>query len=172
MMNRTAAAALAALGIGCAGCQTAGAERGAATASDPVGIPAGYLYPAPNGSEVVSSIVADTLETPPFEVRVQLVTRLTQLLGARPYPPLALPATEGDDQTTLVFLDSGGLDVSTPYEARAMVAQMSAAVRNNPLFEQYGVENYARIFDLLKIVGFERVVITNGDDFAYMFIIE
>ncbi|MEO1475496.1 MAG: hypothetical protein AAFS13_03865 [Pseudomonadota bacterium] len=164
--------AMAALSLICAACETVGTAQSLESAPGAAGLEAGYTYPAPSGSEVVSTIVNDQLETPPFEARVQMVTQLTQVLAARPYPPLALAMTEGDEHKTIVFMDAGRLDVSTPYEARAMVMQMSSAARNNPLFEQYGVENYASIFDLFKLAGFERVIITNGEDFAYAFLIE
>lgn len=174
MTNRMAMAAAGALGLFCSACETVGAASGASAGAPTTapGLEGGYTYPAPSGSEVVSTIVNNELESPPFEVRLQMVSGLTQALASRPYPPLALVVTEGDAHETLVFLDAGRLEVGTPYQARAMVSQMSAAVRNNPLFEQYGVEAYASVFDLFKLAGFERVIITNGDDFAYAFLIE
>lgn len=168
---RTLATITAMISLACTSCETINTPTGS-TSESPTGREAGYTYPAPSGSEVVSTIVNDAVQVPPFEARVQFVSQLTQVLASRPYPPLALAMTEGDDHETIVFLDAGRLDVSTPYEARAIVAQMSSATRNSPLFAQYGVENYASIFDMFKLLGFAQVIITNGDDFAYSFLIE
>ncbi|MEM1390071.1 MAG: hypothetical protein AAGG45_03240 [Pseudomonadota bacterium] len=164
-------AAVTAAIILCAGCETVADPD--LTASNAVpSLEEGYTYPAPVGFEVVPTIVVDEVAIPSFEARVQFVSQLTQMLTSRPYAPLALAMTEGNDHQTIVFMDAGRLNVSTAYQARAMVAQMSSATRNSPVFAQYGVENYASVFDLFKLLGFDQVVITDGDDFAYAFLID
>ena len=172
-------AGLAAFGFALAGCESFSNSNTAAaqvveTVVDETGLSldGGYGYPKPAGSEVVSTIVNDDVPKPAFEVRVQAVTNITQNLAQRPYPPLALQWTEGDEHDIFVMMDTGSLNVNTVYKARALVKAMSSAIRNNQLFQQYGVESYASIFDLLKLAGFEQLVVTNGDDFSYAFIID
>ncbi|MEM6625544.1 MAG: hypothetical protein AAGB25_01850 [Pseudomonadota bacterium] len=155
-----------------AGCETiAAAPEAAAETSAGVGLEAGYHYPAPQGVETATTIVSQA-EKPPFEVRVQIVTAIATANAARPYPPVFFSILEGAERDTLVLLDMGGANIDTVYKARGLVSEVSALMRNNPLFSQYGVENYASIFDMLKIWGFEKLVITNGDDFAHAFLIE
>lgn len=170
MLKKITIATLIITGISLGACTTVEAMPEPADTSN-LSLEAGYAYPAPNVSEVVPTIVSDNVEVPPFEARVQFVAQLTQVLESRPYPPQALIMTEGDDHETIVFLDTGRLNVNTPYKARAIAAQMSSITRNNPLFAQYGVENYTSVFDLFKILGFRQVVITNGDDFSHRFVI-
>lgn len=155
-----------------AGCETLeGAAFADAQTETGIELKAGYHYPKPIGAETRKTIVSD-LETPPFEVRVQVVSGLSNVIAARPYPPIFFPLTEGDEEKIMVMMSTGSNDVETVYQARAIVDQLSSLVRNNPLFAEYGVESYASFFDVLKLWGFEMLVITDGDEFAYAFIVE
>ncbi|MEM6535076.1 MAG: hypothetical protein AAF613_05485 [Pseudomonadota bacterium] len=154
------------------GCETLdGATRADAQGEADILLEEGYHYPKPIGAEVRETIVTD-VEPPPFEIRVQVVTNIVNVNAARPFPPIFFALGEGDNHEVLVLMNTGQTELDTVYHARAAVDQLSSLVRNNPLFAQYGVEAYASIFDLLKIWGFEMVVITDGDEFAYAFVVE
>ncbi|MEM9738518.1 MAG: hypothetical protein AAF829_01520 [Pseudomonadota bacterium] len=131
----------------------------------------GYTYPAPAFTETVSTIVGQVQPGPP-ELRVQITSVMMAMEAQRPHPPTFFPVIEGDRNEVLVIMSVGVMNIDTPYKARAFASILSSLMRNNPLFVEYGVENYASVFDMLKIWGIERLVVTNGDEFAHEFVIE
>ena len=50
---------------------------------------------------------------------------------------------------------------------RALLAQLTARARQTPLFVQYRVEDRFTFLDLLKLLGFEQLTVTDGDTFAH-----
>ena len=131
----------------------------------------GYLYPAPVEVERVSTIAA-LVETAPPELRTQIMSQASQMQTALPYAPLLYANAEGPLNETMVITTFGDFAVDTKFKARAAVAHYTTLIRNNPLFVEYGVENYATLFDLLKIWGFRQLVVTDGDAYSYAFVIE
>ena len=69
-----------------------------------------------------------------------------------------------------VALVDGRID--TLYRARAIFANMTAAARRLPAFAEMGVQDLFTFFDLLKLLGFTQITITNGRDFAHRVTIE
>ncbi|MEM6898298.1 MAG: hypothetical protein AAF583_00805 [Pseudomonadota bacterium] len=131
----------------------------------------GYTYPAPQSGEPVQTLVQDTV-APPRAVRVQIATSILMMESQRPYAPSFFPITEGENADTLVLMDTGALGLDNPYKARAFVSVTTSMIRNNPLFLEHGVQNEASIFDMLKIWGFSRLIVTDGEDFSHVFEIQ
>jgi len=128
----------------------------------------GYTYPKPQQVEVVETLVNQT-QALPYQVRVQVATSILEMGSQRPYFPNMVPVIEGDDSKTLVLVDLGDANIDSVYKARAMVSAVTSLMRNNPLFLEYGVESDATMFDMLKIWGFERLIVTNAKDFSHEF---
>ncbi len=49
---------------------------------------------------------------------------------------------------------------------------MTAAARMLPAFQDMGAQTELTFFELAKMLGFEKITITNGRDFAYQVILE
>lgn len=131
----------------------------------------GYTYPMPQSGEPVQTLVQDIV-APPRALRVQIASSILMMESQRPYAPSFFPIIEGENSETLVLMDTGALGLDNPYKARAFVSVTTSLIRNNPLFLEHGVQNEASIFDMLKIWGFKRLVVTNGEDFSHVFEIE
>jgi hypothetical protein len=65
----------------------------------------------------------------------------------------------------------GGV-IDTVYRARALLALLTSVSRATPLFQDYGVAEVFTFFDLLKILGFAQLTISDGDAFAHQVLIE
>jgi hypothetical protein len=61
---------------------------------------------------------------------------------------------------------------NTLYRMRALLATLTAVARVTPLFKQGAVQDYFTCFDLCKLLGFERITVTDGKDFAHRIDIE
>ena len=70
----------------------------------------------------------------------------------------------------ITAIDDGPFD--TIYRARAVLADLTAMSRTLPIFQEYGVEDWFTFLDLLKMMGFVQLTVTDGRDFAHQFVIE
>jgi hypothetical protein len=64
----------------------------------------------------------------------------------------------------------GQLD--TIYRARALFATLTAVARLSPVFQNIEDSDRLTFFDLLKLLGFEQVTISDGVGFAHQVFIE
>ena len=132
---------------------------------------AGYYYPPPQTIETYQArtqTLADSNRTR----RIGFVVQLTRQILRKPYPPDFAVFAKGDDAEKLliVALRDGVLD--TLYRARALLAMLTAVARATPLFAQIGGEETLTFFDLLKMLGFTQLTISDGDAFAHQVEIE
>lgn len=136
---------------------------GAAVAADRH---AGYYYPIPATSEVYEARAA-TLPDATRKRRILFVTELTNQMLENPYPPPVAIFAKGAEAEKLIItsLYEGGYN--TMYRMRGLLAMLSARSRVTPIFREFEVEDLFTFYDLLKLLGFELVTVTDGDRFAH-----
>ncbi|NNG03842.1 MAG: molybdopterin-guanine dinucleotide biosynthesis protein A, partial [Inquilinus sp.] len=61
---------------------------------------------------------------------------------------------------------------SNLFQARAMLAQMTAVARSTEVFIQNQVEETYTFLDLLKLLGFKQLTISDGHSYAHQYAIE
>lgn len=68
-----------------------------------------------------------------------------------------------------VFLLSATSDgaLDTKYRAKAAIARMTASARVAPILAETGLQDFFDIHDFLVLLGFEKLVISDGDSFSY-----
>lgn len=132
---------------------------------------AGYYYPEPQSSEVYTARVAALPETE-RGLRIGFVTGLTkQLVEGRYTPPYAIFA-KGDQAEKLIIVGLIDNQLDTIYRARAVLANLTAAARVTPFFCDNAEVTEATFLDLLKLLGFQQLTISDGDSFAHQIAIE
>ena len=72
---------------------------------------------------------------------------------------------EGSRRLIMVGLDDGGF--KTLYRARAILAQMTYSLRNSPFFKDQGIEATATLFDVLQLMDFESLTLTDGETWSH-----
>ena len=138
-------------------------SAGAATADDRH---AGYYYPESVTTETYvarAKVLAETNRTR----RIGFVVALTQALFNRPYPPQFSAFVKGDAAEKLIIVALEDGYINTLYRARALLAQMTSVARTTPLFAELGVEDEYVFFDMLRLLGFEQLTISDGESFAH-----
>ncbi len=127
---------------------------------------AGYYYPEPESLEVYQSEVPGLLPGANKQRRVGFVVNLTSNLLDKAYaPPFALFAKGArSEKMLIVALQDGVLD--TLYRARAQLANLTSIARSMPIFKRLGASEL-NFFDLLKMLGFKQITISDGDAFAH-----
>lgn len=130
----------------------------------------GYYYPPPANLEAYEGRV-ETLPDSSRGRRIGFVTLLTkQLLEGRYAPPYAVFAKgEEAEKMIIVALADGPLD--TIYRARAVLANLTAMARLSPFFRENAIADQATFLDLLKLLGYEQLTVTDGRSFAHQVLI-
>ena len=151
MMIRT----LAAMALGMAATMSAANERYE-----------GYYYPEVTSTEEFTRVIRPA---PPSgkDVRVSFVTELTVAQLAAPESPRFVFFAKGSDSKHLNVIALDDDVFSTLYRARAVLAQMTSNMRNNEFFRQQDLETVATFYDLLQLMEFETLVISDGETWAH-----
>lgn len=73
----------------------------------------------------------------------------------------------GTENQTLLFMPLGRDGTPTPYIAKAMLARMTSVLRVAPAIMEMGVSQEMDVYNMAAILGFERIIVTDGRGFAY-----
>lgn len=151
------------LGVTAASAQTAKPTAAAAHTEDKY---VGYYYPKPTSTETFTSQMK-TIAGVERAQRIQFVTVVSQgtLQAAYRVPYAVFAKGDRGDHLIIVGLHAGELD--TIYRMRALLANMTTMARTSPFFQEHTVAEDATFFDLMKLLGFADVTITDGDKVAH-----
>jgi hypothetical protein len=131
----------------------------------------GYYYPPPQTIETYPAR-AETLPDSDQTRRIGFVVELTQQMLANPYAPDFAVFAKGEHAEKMLIIALRDNVIDTIYRARALLAMLTSVSRATPLFQDYGVAEVFTFFDLLKILGFTQLTISDGDAFAHQVLIE
>ena len=122
----------------------------------------GYYYPKPTATETYESSM-QTIAGAERAQRVQFVTVVSQgtIQSAYRVPYAVFAKGEKADRLIIVGLQQG--ELNTIYRMRALLANMTTMSRLSPFFQERTVAEDATFFDLLKLLGFREVTITDGE---------
>lgn len=131
----------------------------------------GYYYPKPTATETYTSPM-QTISGAERAQRVQFATVVSQgtIQSAYRVPYSVFVKGEKADKMIIVGLQPG--EMSTIYRARAILANMTTMSRLSPFFQERTIAEDANFFDLLKLLGFQQVTISDGDKFTHQVIIK
>ncbi len=132
---------------------------------------AGYYYPEPATREVYKAR-SQTLPEADRGTRIGFVTGIANRLANQPYPPQAAMFAKGTEAEKLIIVALVDGRIDTLYRARAVLANMTAAARMLPAFQELGAESRLTFLDLAHMLGFKKITISNGRDFAHQVLIE
>lgn len=126
----------------------------------------GYYYPKPATVENYTSPM-QTVQGAERPQRVQFATVVSQgtIQSAYRVPYAVFVKGEKAEKMIIVGLQPG--EMATVYRARAILANMTTMSRLSPFFQERTVAEDANFFDLLKLLGFKQLTITDGDKFTH-----
>ena len=131
----------------------------------------GYYYPEPATSEIYEARAA-TLPDASRKRRILFVTELTNQMMNNPYPPPFAVFAKGAEAEKMIITSLYADGYNTLYRMRGLLALLSARARSTPIFTKYQVEDLFTFLDLLKLLGFKQVTVTDGDVFAHQIRVE
>jgi hypothetical protein len=122
----------------------------------------GYYYPKPTATETYESSM-QTIAGAERAQRVQFVTVVSQgtIQSAYRVPYAVFAKGEKADRLIIVGMQQG--ELNTIYRMRALLANMTTMSRLSPFFQERTVAEDATFFDLLKLLGFRELTVTDGE---------
>jgi hypothetical protein len=126
----------------------------------------GYYYPKLTSSETFTSSLQSVAGVERAQ-RIQFVTVVSQgtIQAAYRVPYAVFAKGEKADKMIIVGLQPG--EFSTIYRMRGILANMTTMSRLSPFFQEHTVAEDATFFDLLKLLGFQSLTITDGEKIAH-----
>lgn len=131
----------------------------------------GYYYPPVSSEEVFDR---DIGQGPPSDrvTRVAFVTGLTQTQHAAAWAPRIAIFAKGAEAEHLIIAALDSEVFETLYRARAVLAQLTATARQADIFTNGELSAQVTWFDLLKLLGFQDLVITDGESWSHRVTLE
>ena len=131
----------------------------------------GYYYPEVTSVETYPAR-ARTLPDSDRTRRIGFIVGVTRQQLAQDYPPEVAIFTKGAEAEKMIIVALNRDAISSLYQARAMLAQMTAVARSTEVFIQNQVEEYYTFLDLLKLLGFRQLTISDGHTYTHQYTIE
>jgi hypothetical protein len=125
---------------------------------------AGYYYPPATVSETFEA-EATTLSGSTRVRRIGFVTILVNKQLTASYAPPYLMFVKGAEGEKLIIIGMGD-SIANVYQARALLAQLTAQARTTEAFKEVDAEHRLTFLDLLKMLGFEQVTVSDGKSYT------
>jgi hypothetical protein len=131
----------------------------------------GYYYPKLTSHEVYKARTRVT-DKADRHSRLLFISALTKDQATAGYSPRYAMFAKGDQAEKLIIvgLDEGSF--STIYRARAVMAALSSLARLTPLLKDVDLEDELTFYDVLKLLGFKEINVTDGRKFAHRITLE
>lgn len=126
----------------------------------------GYYYPEVTSEETFDRVVRAS-QGAGKSVRIDFVNVLTAAQLDAPESPRFVFFAKGESAGTLILVGLDDEVFSTLYRARAIMAQMTVAVRQGGFFQQEELQYVATFYDLLQLMQFDELVISDGHTWAH-----
>jgi hypothetical protein len=121
---------------------------------------AGYYYPPATVTESFEA-EATTVSGATRLRRIGLITIITNKALAASYAPPYVMFVKGADAEKLIIIGMGDY-LANVYQARALLAQLTQQARLTEIFKEVDPEARLTFLDLLKMLGFEQVTVSDG----------
>lgn len=125
---------------------------------------AGYYYPPVTVSEAYQADVT-TFAGASRVRRIGFVTIIVTKSLTASYPPPYVMFVKGDQGEKLIVIGMGDY-LGNVFQARGLLAQLTALSRTTEMFKEVDTEHRLTFLDLLKMLGFEQVTVSDGKSYT------
>ncbi|MCW5752786.1 MAG: hypothetical protein KIT81_16750, partial [Alphaproteobacteria bacterium] len=132
---------------------------------------AGYYYPELTSRETYGPRVS-AMPDATRASRIGFITGLTQQQLSKPYPPPFALFAKGGEADKMIIVSLGDHGFRSLFQARGILAQLTAVARSTTLFRDLQVEDSFTFFDLAKMLGFTQITVSDGETFAHQVTLE
>lgn len=132
---------------------------------------AGYYYPPPPFIEIYKTRAVTLTEANRLN-RIGFIINVVTNMRRRPYPPTFAIFAKGTEAQKLIIVSTQTGQLDTIYRVRALLATMTSLARATLIFRDYDVKTTFTFLDLLKMMGFTKVTVSDGDTFTHQIKLE
>jgi hypothetical protein len=125
---------------------------------------AGYYYPPATATESYTTSVTEMAGANRVR-RIGFVTILTAKALSAAYAPPYIIFVKGAEAEKMIIIGMGGY-VDNVYKARALLAQLTAQARTTEIFKQTDPDQRLTFLDLLRMLGFDQVTLSDGRNYT------
>jgi len=125
---------------------------------------AGYYYPPPTVTETFQA-EATTLGEANRVRRIGFITIIVNKSLTASYPPPYAMFVKGTEAEKLIIIGMGDY-LANVYQARALLALLTAQARTTEMFRQVDPEHRLTFLDLLKMLGFDQLTVSDGKTYT------
>lgn len=126
----------------------------------------GYYYPKPTIVENYTSPM-QIIQGAERAQRVQFVTVVSQGTIQSAYRVPYSVFVKGDKAEKMIIVGLQPGELASIYRIRAILANMTTMSRLSPFFQERTVAEDANFYDLLKMLGFTQLTVTDGEKLSY-----
>lgn len=126
----------------------------------------GYYYPKITSEEDFDRLVRNS-QGAGKAVRVDFINIITTAQLEAPESPRFVFFAKGSESSTLILTALDDEVFDTLYRARAIMAQLTVSVRKGGFFREEELQYVATFYDLLQLMGFDQLIITDGENWAH-----
>ncbi len=127
---------------------------------------AGYYYPPPAKVETYTSR-ARPMPDVQRRQRVLFVVGMVEQMTSRPYPPQSEVFVKGKEAEKLIVIGNEDGRLNTIYRVRGLLGRLTSTARTLPILQEYGVADTFNFLDLLKLLGFSQITVSDGVAFTH-----
>jgi len=126
----------------------------------------GYYYPIPNNVESYKARMRVLVNTSPI-VRLNTIEKIKKDFRDKSFSSQFAIFAKGKFAEKMIIVSLIRDNLDTIYRARALLESMSKVIHAVPLLRKAEIEFGFNIFDLLKMLGFKQVTVSDGEKFSY-----
>ena len=130
----------------------------------------GYYYPVPNNVESYKARMRVNAKTNRSS-RNSLVKMISNEFLNKSYTPRFTIFTIGPHLEELVIVSMIKDYLDTTYRARALLESLKTIVQRAPLVKETKPGSLLNFFDYMKILGFRKITVSDGDKFSYQIVL-
>jgi hypothetical protein len=131
----------------------------------------GYYYPKLTSHEIYKARTRVT-DKADRHSRLLFISALTKDQANSGYSPRYAMFAKGDNAEKLIIVGLDDGSFSTIYRARAVMAALSSLARLTPLLKDADLEDELTFYDVVKLLGFKEINVTDGRKFAHRITLE
>ncbi len=131
----------------------------------------GYYYPEPAQIEEYDAR-ARRMSQATRRTRIGFIVGIVDQNLKRPFAPPVSVFVKGDRAEKMIIVANSPGRLDTIYRVRAYLATLTSVARAMPIFGELQVEDVFTFLDLLKMLGFTQLTVSDGNTFAHQILIK
>jgi hypothetical protein len=130
----------------------------------------GYYYPAPQQVELYCARIP-MLKDVTKKRRTGFIIGIKKGMERQQYESPYAVFAKGKASTKLIIISKQEGYLNTIFRARALLADLSTSARTTPIFAKSQAPEELTFLDLVSLLGFQSVTLSDGDAFSHQIIV-